>query len=185
MTNPSIARILKAKEIVCPSIILGFNYGEGYCTHYVVIDYILKEFKAKSEVVKHYYRFGNSTNLVRGYASKDINIKFGDPLFEVKYIFDVSSHLIDPEKDAPVLTIPSCYKPVEPEEVNNLKLLLDDFTTFLESKERFEEYEPIFKYVEGVFSDKTEVKRLLENCPHLESFNQLITDSEYFDMNLF
>lgn len=183
MTNPSIARILKAKEIVCPSIIIGLDYGEGYCTHYIVIDYIFNEFKTKSEVVKHYIRFGNTTGLVRGYASKDIIS--AKPFFKVKYIFDVSSHLIDPEKDAPVLTIPSCYKPIEPDEVESIKLLLEDFITFLDSKERSEKYEPIFEYEEGVFSDKSEVKRLLENCPHLESFNQLINDSEYFDMNLF
>lgn len=183
MVNPSITRILKAKEVVCPSIILGLDYGEGYCTHYLVIDYISEEFKTKSEVIKHYSRFGNTTGLVRGYASKDITS--AKPFFKVKYFFDISSHLIDPEKNAPVITIPSCYKPIEPEELNNLKLLLDDFITFLESKERSEEYQPIFEYEESDFSDKKEIKRLLENYPHLESFNQLINDSEYFDMNLF
>lgn len=185
VASEKIERILKASEMVCPSIIIGFYYDKGYCTHYLVIDYVLEDFKCKTDVIKKYLECGNSSDSIRGYTSENILVKFDDPSFEIKYFFDISTHLIDPEKDTAVLTVPSSYKITDPDEIPNLRFVLEEFCLFLDAKEKFEDYRPLFKYIEGEFTSKEEINRSLEKNQHITNFSELTIDSDYFDMKLF
>lgn len=191
MTNfeLDVQRVLQAREIVCPSIILTFHRGDEFSFGCLVIDYIGEQYEKRSEVVRDYITYGNTKDSVKGYGNLiDSDIKM-DKL-KVKYYYDVTSYLFDPEKCRPVISTPSTYKNIDPRMNVNLTNVLNYFVEYLEELEK--EYEKMEEEEEGngffikeVFTKPNEVAEILNRNEHLESFNELIKDSDYFNYKLF
>lgn len=192
MYSLDVQRILKAREIVCPSIILTFHHGDKTSYGCLVIDYIENKYEYRSKVIRDYLEHGNDSGTVRGYGNitnEDLNV---DDLV-VKYYWDVTSYLYDPEKCAPVITTPSCYKNVDPRTNTGLKEILEKFISYLETFEkectRMEDIEapPVYAelFTRDEFTKPSEVGNILSSNEQLSNFSELIKDSEYFNSNLF
>lgn len=190
-SNFDIQRILDAKEIVCPSIILSFHYGKEKSFGILVIDYIRTAYKLKSEVIKDYIENGNKSDTVRGYGNLiDLDLENKDLI--VKYYYDVSSYLYDPEKCAPVASIPSCYKYIDPKQNGRLVEILNKFANYQDSLEveytamedlAEDRNDGLFKREE--FTPPNQVMDILMRNDNLVNFSDVCYKSDYFNKKYF
>lgn len=192
--NFDVQRVINAKEVVCPSIFLSFHHGDNLSFGVLVIDYIYEKYQVKSKVIEDYLKFGNSTDIIRGYGNLVVPADLKAEDLKVKYYFDVTSHLFDPDRCAPVNTTPSTYKPIEPRNIPELQIILGKFLEHLRNTETlYECMEEMEKNDNGEtvifqrehFSTPSQVKDILVRNIPLRSFDELITDSQYFNKNLF
>lgn len=179
----NIERIMRAEELITPSIVLTFFEGQSYNDSIFVIDYISEYYDKKSQVIGDYLTYGNSTDRLRAYGN-NIKVDINNPGFNAKYYFDLSSYLVDPIKNAPINSRPSIFHEINLDNEENLKDVLYNFYQFLEKQEEDGEMEnKIFKY--GEFNVPNYITEYLNRCDHLKSFNDVIEDTDFFDKNLF
>lgn len=175
--SEDIRRVLEAKEIVCPSIVLSIREGDYYCGTFV-LDYILEDFSAPAEAIQEYILNMNKSGRVRGYGS-DIFLTENISDLKVWYYFDVSSYLFDPIKKTPSLTTASCFKEYKTLEGTNLKIILKQFLDYLLSGEIETEI-----FSKGEFSTEEYLNNIFERNEHLSSFFD-VHDTNYFNKSLF
>lgn len=188
-----LEKIMKAKEMVCPSIFMTFHHGDEFSFGSLCIDYIQSEYKLRSQVISDYMTNGNSKEFIKGYGNLNNleDLKAED--LKVKYYFDITSYLYDPDRCRPVDTTPSTYKKIDPRDKPELIYVLGKFVEYLKmlekEYEKMEEIESIsevptiFHYEE--FSTPAQVRDILDRNEHLLNFNELITDSNYFNKKYF
>lgn len=184
-----IERVMRAREIVCPSIIVCFhNTQRGFADGTLVIDYIGEQYQKKSQVIGDFIFHGNNTDKVKGYGN-DFTFDPANPEFHVVYYFDVSSYLFDPEMNAPYNSRATCYHEINLDNRQDIRDVLVEFQSYLERLED-ESAGPMDPDEDSIFSraefnSPNEVNSILNNNERLNSFNQLINESSYFDSNLF
>lgn len=188
MSKEDIERIMKAREAVCPSIILTFfNSNHGFSEGTIVIDYLEKQYPKKSRVIADCLTHGNNTDKLKIYGS-EFTFDQNNPEFHVNYYFDVSSYLIDPILNAPYNSRASSYREINLDNRQDLRNILILFQSFLERQEQEMERmesEESHPFVYEEFTTPNEVNEILNRNAPIRSFDEIINHTQYFNTDLF